>query len=74
VGGGDNTITLDGHQGAPTHDPRVDDRLAGVTGKAVGKVGGGQREPGDDRVEVRVEQVGELIEMVGREGDDLGCG
>ena len=73
VGRRDDTIALHAHQGAAAHDPWVDDRLVGVAGQALGKVGGGQREPGDDRVEMGVEEPGELIEMVGRERHDLGC-
>jgi hypothetical protein len=73
VGGGDHAVALDGHQGAAAQDPGVDDRLAGVTAQAFGKIGGRQREPGDDRVEVGVEEPGELIEVVGRERHDFGC-
>jgi hypothetical protein len=73
VGGGDHALPLDGHKGAAAQDPGVDDRLARVTGQALSKVCGRQREPGDDRVEVGVEEPGELIEVVGRERHDLGC-
>ena len=73
MGRGDDTIALDAYQGAAAHDPGVDDRLAGVTGQALGEVGGRQREPGDDRVEMGVEESRELIKMVKRERHDLGC-
>ena len=65
------SICFDRHPGLALDDPRVDDVLAGIAFHLTQQRGHGNRTTGDDRLDVCVDEIGELVAIVASKGSNL---
>ena len=69
---GDESIVLDGHPGLAFDHPRVDDVLAGITFHLTQQRRDRHGATGDHRLHVSVDEIGELLAVVTKEGANFG--